>query len=153
MQRLFSALNRHDHATMASCYHPNATFRDIAFDLRGQQQVHAMWRMICAGDIRATFEIVDADDTRSRVTLIAKYTFGKTARKGSGRPVRNVIDSQFHFRDGLILDHRDFCDARQWAAMAIGGFSGFLAGRFRFLRSWKARKKLREFSLNRPGRT
>ena len=36
LRRLFDALDRHDHAAMAACYQPDATFRDIAFDLRGR---------------------------------------------------------------------------------------------------------------------
>ena len=58
LHRLFTALDHNDHPTMASCYHSAARFRDIAFDLRGRKQIHSMWHMICAGDIRATFEVV-----------------------------------------------------------------------------------------------
>jgi len=58
LQRLFSSLDRRDDQTMATCYHPEATFQDIAFDLHGQKEIHDMWRMICSGDIRATFEVL-----------------------------------------------------------------------------------------------
>ena len=37
-----------------------------------------------------------------------------------------------------IVEHRDACDARQWAEQAIGGVKGWLAGRVRPLRAWKA---------------
>ena len=150
LHRLFTALDRHDHRAMASCYHPAATFRDIAFDLRGSRQIHGMWHMICKGDIRATFKVVHANDQEGRVRLVDRYTFGATRKPlKSGRPVRNVIDSRLRFRDGLIIEHRDTCDARAWAKSALGGPIGFFAGRIRFLRSHAAKKKLDGFVVNR----
>ena len=53
LDRLFTALDKHDHVTMASCYREHAHFRDIAFDLVGRTRIHSMWHMICSGDIRA----------------------------------------------------------------------------------------------------
>ena len=140
VERLYSSLDQHMPSDMAKCYHANATFRDIAFDLRGQRAIGGMWRMICAGDIRAKFEVVHADDETAVVKLVDEYTFTDTGRK-----VKNEIESRFRFRDGLIVEHLDSCDAKAWAAAAIGGVGGFLAGRFRFLRAWKAKEKLDRF--------
>lgn len=140
VRRLYGCLDRHQPEEMAKCYHPDATFHDIAFDLSGKERIAAMWRMICAGDIRAALESVQAGDATGSATVVDQYTFTDT-----GRPVRNRIQSEFRFRDGLIVEHRDSCDARAWASAAIGGAAGFLAGRFRFLRAWKAGRKLRRF--------
>ena len=140
LDQLYGSLNRHDDQAMTDCYHPDATFHDIAFDLKGRDQIRAMWRMICSGDIRAAFEVVQVDEDCGVVKLVDEYTFSET-----GRRVRNPIESRFRFRDGLIIEHRDSCDARAWAAAAIGGIGGFLAGRLRFLRAWKAGAKLRCF--------
>jgi SnoaL-like domain len=150
LQRLFSGLNRHDHEAMAACYQKNATFRDIAFWLKGKNQIHAMWHLICAppehpADIKAMFQIIHADEHSGWVNLVDEYTFGPNRNK-----VINVIDSHFGFRDGLIESQNDFCDSRSWAAMAIGGLSGFLAGEFRFLRSRNAAALLREFVRKHP---
>jgi len=145
LDRLFNSLNRHDHKAMAACYHPEAAFSDIAFSLHGRHAIHGMWRMICAGDIHATFEVVSADDEDGRVTLIAEYTFSET-----GRRVRNVIDSRFRFADHLVVDQRDVCDPRAWGAMALGGVGGFLAGRVAPLRKIKARGKLARFLAAHP---
>lgn len=147
LQRLFSSLDRKDAQTMASCYHPEATFQDIAFDLHGKREVHDMWRMICAGDIRAAFEVVHADDDTGRVRVVDDYTFSDTGRK-----VRNVIDSRFTFKDHLVFEHRDTCDPHEWAAMAMGGISGFLAGRVAPLRRFKARSKLKKFVKQHPAK-
>lgn len=142
LQRLFTALNQHDHTTMASCYHPEATFRDIAFDLTNSKSIQDMWNMICkCSDIEATFEIIDVDYLDGRVKLVADYTYKDTRRR-----VHNVIDSRFRFQDGLIIEHRDSCDACVWAAMAFGcGLRGFVAARSRMARSWVANKKLKKF--------
>jgi ketosteroid isomerase-like protein len=145
LNQLFDALNQHDHRSMADCYHPEATFTDIAFDLRGKRQIHAMWHMICQGDIRAKFELLHSDDQKGQVSLVDDYTFSSTGRK-----VHNVIDSNFSFRDGRIIEHRDFCDPHAWAEMALGGASGFFAGRLHFLRSYKARKMLEVFIAQHP---
>jgi hypothetical protein len=40
-----------------------------------------MWRMICAGDIRSSLEIVHADDEVGRVKLIDEYTFTDPGRR------------------------------------------------------------------------
>ena len=140
LEQLFSSLNRKDDKSMAACYHPQATFHDIAFDLRGRQAIHDMWRMICAGDIHATYEVVQVDDKRGRVKVVDEYTFGDTGRK-----VRNVIVSQFAFEDHLIADQHDDCDPKAWGEMAIGGVGGFLAGRVGAVRRFKADRKLRKF--------
>lgn len=58
---------------------------------------------------------------------------------------KDAIESRFRFRDGLITEHLDDCDAKAWADAAIGGVGGFLAERFRFLRAWKAKEKLKRF--------
>jgi ketosteroid isomerase-like protein len=146
LERLFTALDRHDHTAMAACYQPEATFRDIAFHLRGQKQIHGMWHMICQTDIRTQFQVVDADAQQGHVHVTDVYTFGA----GRGRPVTNVIDSRFVFRDGLILEQRDTCDARAWARAALGGPVGFLAGHLRFLRSAVAHRTLDEFVRKHP---
>src|SRR6266478_3802599 len=57
-----------------------ALLSQIAFDLRGRKEIHAMWHMICApddrtSDIRATFNVVHGDDLRGQVSLVDDYTF------------------------------------------------------------------------------
>ena len=143
LQRLFTALDQHDYPTMGACYHQKkkVMFHDIAFDLTERKRILAMWHMICEGtDIRARFDVVNANDRDGRVSLVDEYTFRDT-----GREIRNIIESRFRFEDGFIVEHRDFCDARAWASMAFGGMKGFVAGHIRLLRSITANKKLNEF--------
>ena len=128
LHRLFNALNQHNHPTMASCYHSAATFRDIAFKLRNRKEIHSMWHMICEGDIRATFEVVHANDQEGRVKLVDTYTFGATKEPPKpGRPVRNVVDSRFLFQDALP-------SVRAWAippnGLSVSRSPWCLRGRF-----------------------
>jgi hypothetical protein len=145
--RLFTALDQHDAEAMAACYRDDARFHDIAFDLRGRAAIRAMWRMICESDngLRVTFDIVRADDQSGEVKLVDTYVIGPRRR-----PVRNVITARFRFEDGLIAEHVDDCDARAWAQMAVGGIGGWLAGRLRMLRAWKAKRLLTQFVRGHP---
>ena len=150
LEGLFTGLDQHNHVQMAACYHENATFRDIAFDLHGRKKIHAMWHMICqpedrTSDIHVSYNIVEVDGVGAEVSLIDEYTFSST-----GRPVRNVIISRFWFENNLILFQQDACDPRAWAAMALGGLPGFLAGRIRLLRSLKAGCMLSDFLQTHP---
>jgi limonene-1,2-epoxide hydrolase len=151
LQRLFTSLNEHDPLGMSECYHPKAAFSDIAFDLHGREEIGAMWRMICVGDITAAFDIIRVDGNAAQVRLVDDYTFVKTPGSSSkGRRVHNIIDSHFRFEQGMIIEHRDYCDPRIWAAMALGGITGFLAGRIHYLRSYSARRMLQRFNESRP---
>ena len=145
IERLYASLDRHDAAAIAACYAANASFHDIAFDLTGRDEIAAMWRMIVRGDIRVKIEDIRADDHEGTARVVDEYTFGDT-----GRRVRNPIESKFRFRDGLIVKHDDDCGPKAWAAMAIGGVKGFMAGRLRFLREGAARKKLDAFKRGAP---
>ena len=67
---------------------------------------------------------------------IARYTFS------TGRPVVNDIRASFRFADGLIADHVDEFDFRNWAKQALGP-SGHLVALLPPLRR-KARAKALE---------
>ena len=58
---------------------------------------------------------------RSR-PLEATYTFAAT-----GRRVHNVIDAEFRFENGLIIEHTDRFDFWRWSRMALGA-PGMLLG-------------------------
>ncbi|MBV2150000.1 nuclear transport factor 2 family protein [Sphingobium sp. AS12] len=151
LNELYSALDRGDHPTMAALYHPEAHFHDIAFDLRGKRLIHAMWHMIYDNGIETKIESVEADDKVGSASIVDRYDFEKDLAHGrAGRPVRNAIRSQFRFRDGLIIEHYDHSDPHAWGKAAMGGPKGFLAGRFRFLRSSVARGKLDNFIREHP---
>lgn len=117
IQRLYAALGAKDGEAMATCYAPDATFRDPAFGALKAGEVQKMWRMLTsrAGDMRVELPEHSADLASGRARWIAHYTFAQT-----GRPVRNDVRSAFRFHDGLITDQVDTFDLRAWAAQALG---------------------------------
>jgi hypothetical protein len=140
LEKLYRGLDGKDHEAMASCYHPDATFRDIAFKLRGKKEIHAMWHMIEGTDLRATFEVLHADESNGAVDLVDVYTFSDTGKK-----VRNVIRSDFRFRDGLIVEHEDTCSPLKWGVQALGVVPGVLMSLAPPARRFMARRKLDAF--------
>jgi ketosteroid isomerase-like protein len=136
ISRLYEAFAAHDHVGMARCYTPDARFSDPVFtDLRGTQ-VAAMWRMLCqrATDLRITYRDVSAGGNSGSAHWEAWYTYSAT-----GRPVHNVIEAAFTFRDGRIATHRDHFDLYRWTRQALGT-TGVLLGWTPFLRSAVRRK-------------
>ena len=103
IRSFYAAFQRRDHAAMAACYAPDATFSDPVFrDLQGPR-VAAMWRMLCerATDLRIEASDIEAEGDRGSARWEAWYTFSAT-----GRPVHNIIRASFEFRDGLIRPPR-----------------------------------------------
>jgi uncharacterized protein len=131
ISRLYEAFALRDHMGMARCYTPDARFSDPVFtDLRGTQ-VAAMWRMLCqrATDLRITYGDVSAEGNSGSAHWEAWYTYSAT-----GRPVHNVIEAAFTFRDGRIATHRDHFGLYRWTRQALGT-TGVLLGWTPFLRS------------------
>jgi len=116
IDRFYAAFARRDAAAMAACYAPDAMFRDPAFDLAAGE-VGAMWAMLCARgkDLTLEWRDVRADDRTGSAHWEPRYTFSAT-----GRPVHNVIDAEFTFRDGRIATHVDRFDLWRWSRMALG---------------------------------
>ena len=80
LEKLYTSSDGKDHQGMASCYHPEASFDDIAFNLRGKKQIHAMWHMVAETDLRASFKVLQADGQTGTVDLIDDYTFRDTGQ-------------------------------------------------------------------------
>jgi ketosteroid isomerase-like protein len=117
IERFYHAFNRRDGDAMATCYAPNARFRDPVFqDLRGDEP-GAMWRMLTsrADDLRIDLVEHDADDTTGTAHWLADYTFTQTGRK-----VHNDVRAHFRFADGLIAEHHDSFGFHGWARQALG---------------------------------
>ncbi|MFD2784996.1 nuclear transport factor 2 family protein [Hymenobacter rubripertinctus] len=147
LPRFYQAFQRRDHAAMAACYHPEATFKDAIFQLQGAE-VGQMWRMLCerGGDLRLTYNDVSADERQGQATWDARYMFSQT-----GRPVHNHIQARFTFQDGLIGTHHDEFSFWRWSRQALG-MPGWLLGWSGILRrpvQAKARRGLAQF-MNRP---
>lgn len=129
IRRFYEAFARKDGATMAACYHPQATFSDPAFPRLQGAEIGAMWTMLCqrAQDFSLEFSGIEADAHSGRAHWEPRYLFSKT-----GRQVHNIIDAEFRFQDGLIHSHVDRFSFWRWSRQALGtpglllGWSGFL---------------------------
>lgn len=120
----YAAFARRDDKTMAAAYAADATFQDPVFgDLRGAR-IGAMWRMLCerGAGLRCELSNVSAIDIAGSSRLDAWYTFSAT-----GRPVHNVLDSNFTFANGKITEHIDHFDLYRWSRQALGA-KGILLG-------------------------
>jgi ketosteroid isomerase-like protein len=126
--KFYSAFSRLDSTTMSACYHPQATFKDEAFDLTGKD-IGAMWSMLCsqAQEFSLEFSGVECLGDTGKAHWEPTYLFSMTGNK-----VHNIIDAEFEFRDGLIYRHRDHFNFWRWSKQALGlvgtllGWSGLL---------------------------
>jgi ketosteroid isomerase-like protein len=147
IEALYSAIRRGDLAAIAACYDEDGFFEDIAFRRRGKDKIMEMWRFVCHAKPEVSFDpgaIVENDQSGSGVWR-AKYMYGKTARK-PGRPVDNTSTSAFVLRGGLIVEHRDRCDANAWARQAFPSRLRVWAGSTEPMRRGMAALKLWWFS-------
>ncbi|MFN0215499.1 MAG: nuclear transport factor 2 family protein [Saprospiraceae bacterium] len=148
--RFYTAFQKKDYETMASLYHPEATFKDPAFDLKSGKEAGAMWQMLVTSgkDLRIEFSDVQADENKGSARWEAWYTFSKTGRK-----VHNIIKAEFEFKDGLIYRHHDHFDFWRWSRQSLG-LTGWLLGCTGFLKdkvSKSAMKSLESFMTKTAG--
>lgn len=129
--QFYTAFQQKDFETMATLYHPEATFKDAAFDLKSGKEAGAMWKMLLTAgkDLRIEFKDVKVEGEKGYAHWEAWYTFSKTGRK-----VHNVIDAQFEFKEGLIYRHRDHFDFWRWSRQSLG-LTGWLLGWSSFLKN------------------
>ncbi len=131
IEEFYTAFQQRDYRKMAAAYHPAATFRDGAFDLKNGKEIAAMWHMLCIGarDLRVEYRDVQADEKHGSAHWEAWYTFSRT-----GRPVHNVIESEFTLQDGKILHQIDTFSFWRWSRQSLGT-PGLLLGWTPFLQN------------------
>ena len=131
IEKFYTAFQAHNADGMVACYHPDITFTDPAFGTLRGAQASSMWRMLVerSKDLKVTFSNIQADDSRGSAHWEAKYPFGPKRR-----PVHNIIEAEFVFKDGLILQHTDRFNFWKWSVMALG-VTGMLLGWTPFIQS------------------
>lgn len=139
IEKFYTAFQSRDADVMCACYHPKVTFTDPAFGTLHGAQAASMWRMLVerGKDLQVTFRDIQADETRGSAHWEAHYTFSK-----SRRPIHNIIEAEFVFKDGLILQHTDRFNLWKWSSMALG-LTGVLLGWTPFLQSAVRKNALR----------
>jgi hypothetical protein len=148
LETFYKSLQDNEHQKIASCYHQDATFTDIAFNIEGRKRIHAMWHMICQAKVKLTkYDVESANERTGSTSWVADYTFDDN---GTKRDVHNELKSSFEFKDGLIIKQTDDCDARKWAMQALGPVKGIAAWLVPALRQKKAKEKLEGFISKHP---
>jgi len=123
--KFYTAFNNSNAAQMCECYHPDVKFSDPAFGFLEGADVCQMWKMLIErsnGNLKIDFSEIKANDFLGSALWVATYNFSKTNRK-----VVNVINAEFHFKDGLIIKHTDNFDIWKWSKQALG-IPGYLFG-------------------------
>lgn len=148
IEQFYRSFSQRNYAAMIACYAPAVEFSDAVFSLRGKR-VGAMWHMLCEGgaDLAIEFRDIEADDQRGKAHWEARYMFSATKRK-----VHNIIDAEFVFQDGLIVEHRDRFGFWRWSRMALGPM-GWAFGWTPFLRrrvQRTAQQRLERFIASHP---
>lgn len=137
--KFYTAFANADATLMCGCYHADIQFHDPVFGLLKGADVCQIWKMLIErsnGNLKIDFSDIKADQYLGSARWIATYNFSKTNRK-----VVNVIQAQFHFKDGLIIKHTDNFDIWKWSKQAFG-ITGYLFGWTGFFQ-----KKLQERAL------
>jgi ketosteroid isomerase-like protein len=145
VERLFSSLARGDFRSAGDCYCGDAMFKDIAFDLKGRDDITAMWHLVCSKDTKVSFRDIRADDRNGTAHWDALYRFSKT-----GRLVHNRIHSTFTFQNGTILVHHDHSNRWIWARQALGPLAAIPLTSFPFILRWIAARELKAFRDRLP---
>lgn len=117
---------------MVSCYADEIIFTDPAFGELHGEDAKNMWRMLIKsskGEIKISFNRVNADDKTGSANWVAEYVFSKT-----GRQVINKISAQFEFQNGKIIRHTDHFDLWRWSQQALG-LTGYLLGWSSFMKN------------------
>lgn len=124
IERFYTAFSKLDYKTMQDCLTDDIVFYDPAFGVLQNEQVPAMWEMLCtrAKDFSLEFSVLTAEEEYGTAQWTAKYLFSKT-----GRRVVNRIKAHLRFRDGKICEHTDEFSLYRWSKQAFG-FKGALLG-------------------------
>lgn len=123
--KFYTAFKELDSETMNSCYHDDIVFEDPGFGQLKGERAKKMWTMLCtnAKNFKLEFSDVKVNNENGSAHWEAWYEFSKT-----GRPVHNIINASFEFKDGKIIKHTDDFNLHRWASQAIGWKGKLLGG-------------------------
>ena len=126
IENFYHSFENPDAEGMVECYHDEVTFEDPAFGILRGEHTKNMWRMLCKNQQGKDFKIKASDfevqNDKGKARWEAYYTFSRTGRK-----VHNIINAEFEFKNGKIINHTDNFDLYRWARRAFG-FNGWLLG-------------------------
>ncbi len=125
IHQLYTSITAGAVSEMEACYAPKVKFHDPVFGTLMNYEVPKMWKMLIErskGNLDINYSILESNAYKGTAEWTATYTFGKKKRK-----VINIIKSEFHFKDGLIIRQNDDFNIWTWSKQALG-WSGVLLG-------------------------
>lgn len=125
IHQLYTSISNGVISKIGNCYSPDVKFHDPIFGTLTGLEVPKMWKMLIEkskGNLFIEYSIIKSDAYKGSAQWTATYTFGKNKRL-----IKNTIQSEFHFKDGLIIKQNDNFNIWTWAKQAFG-ISGFLLG-------------------------
>ncbi len=127
IEKFYKAFQSLDSKTMNSLLGENIIFEDPAFGKQKGDRAKYMWQFLCenAKNFELSFSNVEADKKNGSANWEAKYVF-----KTTGNQVHNIIESNFEFKNGLIIKHKDHFDLKRWVKQAMGPTVGLIGGSF-----------------------
>jgi ketosteroid isomerase-like protein len=131
IRRFYTAFQQLDYKAMNECYSDDIIFSDPVFGMLRDDEVRAMWEMLCknAKDFSLTFSDIELlDEEYGTCRWVATYTFSKTGRK-----VVNRIKAFMKFKDGKIIEHSDGFRLSTWMSQALG-WKGVMFGWTNFMK-------------------
>lgn len=155
IKKLYDGLKAGNFNEMKICYDPKVKFSDVAFNLKGIDDVGDMWEMLCTreDEIGVSISNIQADEKTGTADWVADYLYPDSSEKPDKQSrIVNKIKATFIFNDSKIIEHHDTCDTVKLAEMVLGP-KGKIIGRvpfvFPFLLSKKLNKKLETFKLQK----
>jgi ketosteroid isomerase-like protein len=145
VQRLYESVKRGDAAAATECYCDDASYRDIAFDLKGKADIAAMWRLVCSRGVKVEYSDIRTEGSEVKGHWVFNYKFH------GANPVHNPMDSTFVLRDGKILVHHDHASRWKWAKQALGIPKGALVTILPFILRKQAKEELEASKAKAPG--
>jgi len=147
IEKFYASFQKKDWSGMQACYHDEVVFNDPVFrNLKGKK-AKAMWHMLVAAgkNLTITYKNITANEQNGSCHWEAVYDFSRTGRK-----VHNIIEGNFIFKDGKIIEHTDIFNLWRWSRMALGtpglllGWSPFVRSKIRFTAEISLAKFIKE---------
>lgn len=125
VRQFYTSFQKLDAAGMNACYSDEVVFSDPVFLVLKDDEVRAMWEMLCSNARKFSLEFSDIeiiDEEYVTCKWQATYLFSSTRRM-----VTNHAKAYMRIQNGKITEHSDAFRLSSWIAKAIG-WKGVLFG-------------------------
>lgn len=121
IQKLYEALSNKNHVAMSALYHPQASFTDGIFNVKGKK-IEGMWHFMgtIAQDFSLKVNSIEEKGDHFEVKWESFYKLGENN-------IHNVLQTKIKFQNNQIIDQQDSFSFYRIASQT-GGLKGRLLG-------------------------